>query len=46
MGAFGWLGGKKFEDQGGVPNVGLLDQRHALAWVKEYIGRFGGDPDK
>jgi carboxylesterase type B len=46
MGAFGWLSGKKFMDDGGIPNIGLHDQRFALQWVKEYIERFGGDPER
>jgi carboxylesterase type B len=43
LGAFGWLAGPDFEEQGGNSNAGLLDQRLAIEWVKKYIHLFGGD---
>ena len=46
LGAFGWLGGEQFMDEGGYPNLGLHDQQMALEWVATYISEFGGDPDR
>ena len=43
LGAFGWLGGPKFINEYGTPNLGLLDQAFAMKWVKNYIYEFGGD---
>ncbi|KAL8653528.1 MAG: hypothetical protein Q9226_003817 [Calogaya cf. arnoldii] len=43
LGAFGWLGGKKYRDDGGVSNLGLLDQAFATNWVRNNIHLFGGD---
>ena len=43
LGAFGWLGGEQFYEDGGTPNVGLLDQALAAKWVESYVYLFGGD---
>lgn len=46
LGAFGFLGGEKLWDEGGVGNLGLLDQKFALDWVRDNIWRFGGTSDR
>ncbi|KAF2219183.1 carboxylesterase family protein-like protein [Elsinoe ampelina] len=46
LGAFGWLSGPTFQENGGVANAALYDQRFALQWVTKYIHLFGGDPDQ
>ncbi|OBR09222.1 Carboxylic ester hydrolase [Colletotrichum higginsianum IMI 349063] len=45
LGLFGFISGTEYEEQGGVSNIGLRDQRFALQWVQENIHLFGGDPD-
>ncbi|WYZ37729.1 hypothetical protein EsH8_II_001235 [Colletotrichum jinshuiense] len=44
LGLFGWASGPDYEEQGGVPNIGLRDQRFALEWIQANIHLFGGDP--
>lgn len=47
LGALGWmaLGAHGGSEWGAVANAGMLDQAAALAWVREHIGAYGGDPD-
>ncbi|KAK3305024.1 carboxylesterase family protein [Chaetomium strumarium] len=45
LAAFGFLDSKEVRSAG-VNNLGLLDQRVALHWIKKNIAEFGGDPDR
>ncbi|WPJ66373.1 hypothetical protein SMAC4_14039 [Sordaria macrospora] len=43
LGAFGFLASQEVKNKG-VVNAGILDQAFALAWVKLFICKFGGNP--
>jgi para-nitrobenzyl esterase len=46
LGPFGFLGHEALEaEDSAAGNFGLLDQRAALAWVRDRISSFGGDAD-
>ena len=44
VGLWGFLASDTLRHDGDL-NVGLLDQRMLLHWVKKHISQFGGDPD-
>ena len=43
VGVYGFLASKELQE-GGSLNSGLKDQRKALQWVQNHIGKFGGNP--
>jgi len=45
LNAFGFLSSDEVKKRG-VVNAGLLDQAFALAWVRLFICKFGGDPTR
>ncbi|KAI0152868.1 alpha/beta-hydrolase [Xylariaceae sp. FL1272] len=41
---YGFLSSERIREDGDL-NVGLLDQRKVLEWVRDHISEFGGDPN-
>jgi len=44
LGALGWLNAGPYS--GILANVALHDQKLGLEWIKNYVSRFGGDPER
>ncbi|KAI1774040.1 alpha/beta-hydrolase [Hypoxylon cercidicola] len=46
VGLYGFLASERVRAGGaGDLNVGLLDQREVMRWVRRHVAQFGGDPD-
>lgn len=46
LAGFGFLAGSTFQQDGGVPNAGLWDQRAVMMWIQNYISIVNGDPEQ
>ncbi len=46
LGVFGFLAHPQLNSQTDKTNFALLDQLHALRWIKDNISAFGGDPQQ
>ncbi|KAF5512700.1 putative secreted lipase [Colletotrichum aenigma] len=44
VGPHGFLASEELQKEGSL-NIGLHDQRAAMKWVEQHIGKFGGDPN-
>ncbi|KIV87257.1 hypothetical protein PV11_02813 [Exophiala sideris] len=46
LGLTGLATGPTLQHEGGTSNLGLWDAEHAFLWTRNYISKFGGDPDQ